>query len=119
MLELHGDASENFDHFDTDYCFVGHTHLPVRFQLEKGDYMARLNVPSINAVIDLGPRAILNPGSVGQPRDRDPRASYVIFDTEANSWDYRRIEYDVQETQRRMEEVDLPERHVMRLEGGW
>lgn len=112
-------ATENFDHFDTDYCFVGHTHLPVMFYLEMGDYMSRLSIPPINTVSKLAPRAIMNPGSVGQPRDRDPRASYVIFDTEDNTWDYRRIEYDIEETQKRMEGLNLPERHVSRLEGGW
>ncbi len=100
-------------------CFVGHTHLPVMFYLEMGDYMSRLSIPPINTVSKLTPRAIMNPGSVGQPRDRDPRASYVIFDTEANTWDYRRIEYDIEETQKRMEGLNLPERHVSRLEGGW
>jgi diadenosine tetraphosphatase ApaH/serine/threonine PP2A family protein phosphatase len=112
-------ATENFDYFKTDYCFVGHTHLPVLFYLEPGDYMSRLAVPPINTVTELAPRAILNPGSVGQPRDRDPRSSYAIYDTESHFWDYRRVEYDIKETQRRMQEIGLPPRHAERLEGGW
>jgi diadenosine tetraphosphatase ApaH/serine/threonine PP2A family protein phosphatase len=67
----------------------------------------------------LSPRAILNPGSVGQPRDRDPRASFAIFSTDENTWDYHRVPYDVQSVQARMEEAGLPERHIIRLAAGW
>lgn len=112
-------ATENFDYFDNDFCFVGHTHLPVLFSMEADDYMSSLTIPPANAVTQLNPRVIINPGSVGQPRDRDPRAAYAIFDTEENTWDYHRINYDIAETQRRMKEFELPERHVFRLESGW
>ena len=64
-------------------------------------------------------RAILNPGSVGQPRDRDPRAAYAIFDTEKQTWHFHRVEYDIEATQRLMMEQHLPERHIMRLSSGW
>ena len=67
----------------------------------------------------LEPRLIINPGSVGQPRDRDSRAAYAVFDSENFTWDYRRIEYDISSVQARMTAVDLPERHVSRLQGGW
>jgi len=112
-------ATENFDHFDNDFCFVGHTHLPVLFSMEDEDYMANLTIPPINSVTQLNPRSIINPGSVGQPRDRDPRAAYAIFDTEENTWDYHRVNYNIAETQKRMTKVDLPERHIYRLESGW
>lgn len=112
-------ATENFEYFENDFCFVGHTHLPVIFHLKKGELMSGLMIPQVNGSTPLAPRAILNPGSVGQPRDRDPRAAYVIFDPDANTWEYRRIEYDIVETQKRMETHNLPERHVVRLESGW
>ncbi|MDH5506909.1 MAG: metallophosphatase family protein [Anaerolineae bacterium] len=112
-------ASENFEHFNTSFCFVGHTHLPVLFSLEPEDFMSRLSIPLPNQVSTLQPRAIINPGSVGQPRDRDPRAAYAIFDTEENTWDYRRIEYDIPAVQERMLAAGLPERHISRLEAGW
>ncbi|MBI3158054.1 MAG: metallophosphoesterase family protein [Chloroflexi bacterium] len=112
-------ASENFEYFETAYCFVGHTHLPVIFQMPAGAYMSGLAIPPINQVTRMEARAILNPGSVGQPRDRDPRAAYAIFDPEACTWDYRRVAYPVEETQRRMQAAGLPERHVLRLEAGW
>lgn len=112
-------ATENFTHFDTDFCFIGHTHLPVMFYIEDTNYMSRLAIPPINQAIVLKPRVIINPGSVGQPRDRDPRAAYAIFDTVANTWEYRRVEYDVNKVQQDMRSYNLPERHIIRLESGW
>jgi predicted phosphodiesterase len=112
-------ATENFDHFTTSYCFVGHTHLPVRFEYKNGDYISRLSIPPINEVTELAPRAILNPGSVGQPRDRDPRAAFTIFDPDENTWHYQRVGYDIASVQEKMTEAGLPERHIQRLQGGW
>jgi diadenosine tetraphosphatase ApaH/serine/threonine PP2A family protein phosphatase len=112
-------ATDNFVHFDTDFCFIGHTHLPVMFYLEAGNYMSRLAIPPINEVSELKPRVIINPGSVGQPRDRDPRAAFAIFDTQANTWEYRRVEYDINSVQEQMRQYELPERHIIRLESGW
>jgi diadenosine tetraphosphatase ApaH/serine/threonine PP2A family protein phosphatase len=80
---------------------------------------ARLLVPEANHVQALEPRAILNPGSVGQPRDRNPRASYAIYDPEAQIWDYRRVEYDIPAVQKRMKAANLPDRHIQRLSSGW
>jgi diadenosine tetraphosphatase ApaH/serine/threonine PP2A family protein phosphatase len=112
-------ATENFEFFNTEYCFVGHSHLPVNFHLREDDYMARLSIPPIGQTLQLYPRAILNPGSVGQPRDRDPRAAYAIYDSESHIWVYNRVEYDIATTQERMREHNLPERHITRLESGW
>jgi predicted phosphodiesterase len=112
-------ASDNFDHFDNDFCFIGHSHIPLMFTQDQDDYLCKLNFPSVNKLIKLKPRAIINPGSVGQPRDRDPRASYAIFDSDARTWLYRRVKYDIADTQRRMREHNLPPRHIDRLSGGW
>jgi diadenosine tetraphosphatase ApaH/serine/threonine PP2A family protein phosphatase len=112
-------ATENFTHFDTDFCFIGHTHLPVMFYIENNQYMSRLSIPPVNKVTELKPRVIVNPGSVGQPRDRDPRAAFAIFETEANTWEYRRVEYDIDKVQQDMRKYELPERHIIRLESGW
>ncbi|TAK14168.1 MAG: metallophosphoesterase [Anaerolineae bacterium] len=112
-------ATENFEHFQTNFCFVGHTHLPVIFHMPPDAYMSGLSIPPINQVTTLQSRAIINPGSVGQPRDRDPRAAYALFDPEVGTWDYRRINYPIEETQQRMQAVGLPERHILRLEAGW
>jgi len=63
-------------------------------------------------------RWIVNPGSVGQPRDGNPDASYGILDLEENTWEYRRVRYPVHETQRRMREHGLPARLIERLAQG-
>jgi diadenosine tetraphosphatase ApaH/serine/threonine PP2A family protein phosphatase len=78
-----------------------------------------MSIPEPNHKSVLTNRTIINPGSVGQPRDRDPRAAYAIYDTEVDSWDYRRVPYDILEVQERMRDADLPDRHIYRLSAGW
>jgi predicted phosphodiesterase len=115
-------AQINFEYFNTPFCFVGHTHAPVIFGLYNMDGTQRCEalVPPINDPIGLGPeRLILNPGSVGQPRDGDPRASYVLLDPEALTVEYRRVVYPVEKTQAKMMEHDIPLRLVLRLGYGW
>lgn len=112
-------ATINFDHFNTQLCFVGHTHLPLMYIFRGDRYIADLVIPDPNTTIQLDGRAILNPGSVGQPRDRDPRAAYAIFDPDNNSWNYRRVEYDIAAVQKRMAAAGLPDRHIQRLAAGW
>jgi diadenosine tetraphosphatase ApaH/serine/threonine PP2A family protein phosphatase len=112
-------ATQNFEYFYTPYCFVGHTHLPVLYYLPDEALAARLIVPEHATQLTLAPRAILNPGSVGQPRDRDPRAAYAILDLEQNTWECQRVPYDTSDVQARMRKVNLPERHIVRLSAGW
>ncbi|HVN53232.1 MAG TPA: metallophosphoesterase family protein [Anaerolineaceae bacterium] len=112
-------ARYNFSHFDTDFCFVGHTHLPVVYTDAHSPASVHLAIPKSETRIQLTPRAIINPGSVGQPRDRDPRASYAIFDPETNTWSYRRVNYDVAQVQKRILAAGLPARHAIRLAEGW
>jgi len=112
-------ATTNFEYFDTPYCFVGHTHLPVLYYLPDESRIARLIVPDAAMQLTLAPRAILNPGSVGQPRDRDPRAAYALYNPDENTWEYCRVAYDIPAVQLRMQAVGLPERHIQRLTSGW
>ena len=112
-------ARLNFDHFDTPYCFVGHTHIQSIFQLDEAKDRITLEAPRVGEVMQLTPRAMLNPGSVGQPRDRDPRASYAIYDAGAHTWEARRVAYDIAEVQKRIREAGLPEKHAVRLAEGW
>jgi diadenosine tetraphosphatase ApaH/serine/threonine PP2A family protein phosphatase len=111
-------AQVNFAHFDTPYCFVGHSHVPIIFRDRGSEIDIRpieLGVP-----MPLGEeRLIINPGSVGQPRDGDPRASYVLLDAEARTIEYRRVPYPIEETQRKMVQVGLPPRLIIRLSYGW
>jgi predicted phosphodiesterase len=111
-------AAINFDHFETPYCLVGHTHVPVIFA-EAEDYHVTLQKPDYNVPRLLQTqRLIINPGSVGQPRDSDPRAAYSLLDTEQNSWLHKRVEYPVAVTQQKMREFGIPSRLIKRLEFG-
>jgi predicted phosphodiesterase len=112
-------ATQNFDFFTTHLCLIGHTHLPVVYSHSNSNSAAHLSIPEPNQHISLPDRAIINPGSVGQPRDRDPRAAYAIFDTQLMVWEYRRVPYDIFAVQTRMRKVGLPERHIQRLSAGW
>jgi diadenosine tetraphosphatase ApaH/serine/threonine PP2A family protein phosphatase len=118
LLDTHN-ATRSFEFFDTSYCFVGHTHLPILYYLPNGYHLARLLLMEPNTRTQLSPRAIINPGSVGQPRDRDPRAAYAIYNTDAQTWEYRRVAYDIPAVQSRMQTFKLPERHIQRLAAGW
>ncbi len=73
----------------------------------------------VNRPITLTPRMLVNPGSVGQPRDRDPRSAYAIYETETRQWEARRVQYNVNEVQQRLREAGLPEKHAVRLGEGW
>jgi diadenosine tetraphosphatase ApaH/serine/threonine PP2A family protein phosphatase len=118
LLDTHN-ATENFNYFNTPYCFVGHTHLPTMYTLNNGNFLATLVAPEVDALVQLQPRAIINPGSVGQPRDRDPRAAYAIFNQEEMTIEFRRVTYDIQDVQERMRQAGLPKRHIQRLVDGW
>lgn len=112
-------AKRNFNYFDTPFCFVGHTHLPFIYQFEEEVDRLNLIAPIEDEVMDLKPRAVINPGSVGQPRDHDPRASYAIFNPDENTWEYRRASYDISSVQQRIFDAGLPSRHALRLSDGW
>jgi predicted phosphodiesterase len=111
-------ALVNFEYFDTKYCLVGHTHVPIVFeQLNDHDILTHAPVYDQPLPLD-GARMIINPGSVGQPRDHDPRSSYAILDTDKMTWEHRRVAYPINETQERMSEYDLPYRLIARLDYG-
>jgi predicted phosphodiesterase len=116
-------AKPNFAHFDTHYCFVGHTHAPVIFRYQQSenetDSCESIQVAYANPVSLGNDRLIINPGSVGQPRDGDARASYAILDTDNLTLEYRRVYYPMDVTQTRMGEANLPVRLIMRLSYGW
>jgi diadenosine tetraphosphatase ApaH/serine/threonine PP2A family protein phosphatase len=112
-------ARLNFDQFETSSCFVGHTHIQCIFQLDKNNDRVSMGTTKVGKPYSLTQRAIINPGSVGQPRDRDPRAAYAIYDSQAKTWEARRVEYNIAEVQKRIREAGLPEKHAARLSEGW
>jgi predicted phosphodiesterase len=87
------EADEAFYARDFHVCFVGHTHVPACFSFKRGavDFSAAETLR-----LDPADRYIINPGSVGQPRDYDPRASCIVFDSDAGTIDLHRCEYDVE-----------------------
>ncbi|MDQ3880449.1 MAG: metallophosphatase family protein [Chloroflexota bacterium] len=110
-------AALNFKAFETRVCFFGHTHLPVVFRLDDDTVRTVQVTPGQPVELD-SKRCLINPGSVGQPRDGDPKSSYLVLDTEQATLDYRRVAYDVEATQRAMRDVGLPPRLVERLSYG-
>jgi diadenosine tetraphosphatase ApaH/serine/threonine PP2A family protein phosphatase len=112
-------ARLNFDHFTTPWCFVGHSHLQCMFQLDIQTDRVSLSPIRAGEHIPMRPRAILNPGSVGQPRDRDPRAAYAVYNTDGNIWEPRRVGYNIAEVQQRIRDAGLPEKHAIRIAEGW
>jgi predicted phosphodiesterase len=112
-------ARLNFQSFETPYCFVGHSHIQCMFQLDLNKDRVSLEIPKAGQSLALIPRAILNPGSVGQPRDRDPRAAYAIYNPDLQTWEPRRAVYDIPTVQKRIRQAGLPEKHAARLAEGW
>ena len=105
-------AYVNFTYFDASVCLVGHTHIPAIFVLDKNDHSCSALVPP-DTPVKLGEqRMIINPGSVGQPRDGDPRAAYAMLDLDAMELEFRRASYAVEITQERMRARNLPRRLI-------
>jgi predicted phosphodiesterase len=110
-------ARTSFTAFDTTHCLVGHTHVPLVFRDEDGEIETLAPQDGSQLKLDAR-RTILNPGSVGQPRDGDPRACAMILDTETMTVQWHRVEYPIATTQERMRAVGLPVRLVERLSHG-
>ncbi|HUV15723.1 MAG TPA: metallophosphoesterase family protein [Pelolinea sp.] len=108
-------AVRMFQFFDTGICLLGHTHVPAIWN-EKDAPKAPVMDFQKTKILS---KTILNPGSVGQPRDHDPRASYAIFDPDERTWELRRVSYDIESVQARVKKSGLPWRHAMRLAEGW
>ena len=134
-LRTKQDAAEAFGWFGERFCLVGHTHVPSCFTTGvksardsigvtdvaehdlhvhghsvQGHSIQGHSIQGHSIVIELpkAGRSIINPGSVGQPRDRDPRASYAVLDIGRNLLELQRVEYDVAEVLRRSLAVGLP-----------
>lgn len=103
-------------------CFFGHTHLQGGWSWQRGG-IQRVSKPALSEderIIDLDPDFLylLNPGSVGQPRDGDPRAAYAIWDADNALLRFRRVRYDIRAAQNRIHEAGLPPYLAERLSTG-
>lgn len=117
-------ACQAFRGVASEICLVGHTHVPLLFETTRPEpdaephpeeVIAHLLHPDEPFALEHGRRYILNPGSVGQPRDGDPRASYGVLDLDQRTFTLRRVEYDVAAAQRAMQEARLPDPLAERL----
>ena len=96
-------------------CFQGHTHIPGVFT----DTLDFLEPEQIGFKFRLGAgKVMINVGSVGQPRDDDPRASYALYDYEERILLMRRVEYDIKRAQARFKKAGLPDRNAARIAKG-
>jgi diadenosine tetraphosphatase ApaH/serine/threonine PP2A family protein phosphatase len=113
------DICSNFDYFNTRFCLVGHSHKPLILrQDEAGNCLGASIFDKINLDSE-GGRLIINPGGVGQPRDGDCRASYVIYDSDTQMMYHYRRDYDIGLTQEKMREYKLPLSLILRLNYGY
>ncbi|MCK4437397.1 metallophosphoesterase family protein [bacterium] len=108
------DALQSFQLLSNPILFVGHSHVPVVFE-ENGGYRYYF---SQEVDLEEGRKYIINIGSVGQPRDRDPRATFCLYDTESHQVKIRRVEYNVEEAMRKIVEANLPPVLAWRLKDG-
>lgn len=110
------DAWEIFSRFDMPVTFFGHTHIPSLFWLD-GRMLGVRALRGTSGRIALAPggRYLINPGSIGQPRDRDPRASYMIYDSKKRVVHWYRIPYPVGSAQSRIRKAGLPNNLADRL----
>lgn len=129
LLDTH-QAAASFALLDTPYCFLGHTHVPLIFaevnpsgQATASGKQARPLIgmvhPESGDIIELdSSRMIINPGSIGQPRDNDPRAAYALYNVDAGTILFRRVNYDISRTQQAIIDAGLPVRLALRLNHG-
>lgn len=106
------DAQLNFDLLNTFVCFYGHTHVPIVFVLLNG-------MPSLNreSTVDLSEceKALVNVGSVGQPRDWDIMASYTVYDSQKKIVSIKRVKYNIQDAMDKIVMAGLPKMNALRL----
>jgi len=107
-------AAASFTYQNTSVCFFGHTHVPVAFirdAVVRGGTYSKFKV-------EPGKKYFVNVGSVGQPRDGNPKAGYVVYDLEEGSIELRRLDYDMPTTQQKILAAGLPARLAERLAQG-
>jgi len=110
-----GDAAASLLLQQTPLCFFGHTHSPAAFRMKEGrvEFM-----PYETLRLEAGWKYLINPGSVGQPRDRNPLAAYALYDDRQRTVSLHRVEYDMAATQAKILKSGLPEADAVRLSFG-
>ncbi len=108
------EAAASFTYQNTQVCFFGHTHVPLAFIRDAGVRGGTYT----KFKVEQGKKYFVNVGSVGQPRDGDPRAGYVVYDLPQGTIELRRLTYDVATAQKKIRAAGLPERLADRLASG-
>ena len=110
------DAFEVFQMLDFEICFFGHTHLPVVYAVSNQRlYTFRPDGERVKIALMNGFKYMVNPGSVGQPRDKNPLASFAMFDSESRTVTFKRVEYSIPKTQDKILKAGLPQSLANRL----
>ncbi len=109
------EALKEFGYFSQKVCFVGHSHFPIIIEFQDGKCQF---VRNSEITLQDEKRYIINVGSVGQPRDGNVRACYIIYNIEAKHIQYHRVEYDIATTQKKIRDAGLPEILAERLAQG-
>jgi predicted phosphodiesterase len=107
-------AAASFTYQNTSVCFFGHTHVPVAFirdSMVRGGTYSKFKV-------EPGRKYFVNVGSVGQPRDLNPKAAYVVYDLDEQTIELRRLDYDIPKAQKKILDAGLPPRLADRLAHG-
>jgi hypothetical protein len=117
-----GEANQAFDYLETRVAFFGHTHMQGGFiwNQSRVETILRPAARENSLVLPIDPECayMINPGSIGQPRDGDPRAAYAIYNTESKEVTYRRVAYDVATAQKKIHAAGLPHILADRLAAG-
>lgn len=115
-LDTYAKVARDLEAQTTRVAFVGHTHIPAAYRWH-AENLFRMDERTVE--LDEQGKYLINCGSVGQPRDRDSRASFVIYDTEKNCVEFVRAEYDIERTVSDIAKTDLPPLLKARLKQGW
>lgn len=107
-------AEANFSYQMTALCFHGHTHVPMIYEKQR----EVMRIEPCKVKITFGTKYFINVGSVGQPRDNDPRSAYVIYSAKTKELDFVRVNYDVEVAMDKNMKAGLPERLAVRLSQG-
>lgn len=107
-------AASTFNILETPLCFTGHTHVPVTFYSKAGNVSYTL---AKEIDLTLYDKVVINPGSVGQPRDGNPKSSYVLYDSDQKKITFKRVKYNFNNAAKKIYSVGLPTRNGVRLCG--
>ncbi|MCX7920267.1 MAG: metallophosphatase family protein [bacterium] len=110
-------AEKNFEFFREQICFIGHSHQPFFVALREDGQVELITENPLPLKEE--ERYIINVGSVGQPRDGNPKSSVAILDTETQTVTLHRVSYDIKRAQQKIIDAGLPHSLAQRLENGW